>query len=137
LTRGRRILLRTMFIGIALAVVLGFWVYVTLESEWFFDQVRTRIIATVEKATGGRVEIGGFRFDRSHFTAEVRGLILHGTEPADKPPLFRAASAKIGFKLLSLFRPSVDVLSLEVAEPKVYLVIGPDGRTNVPEPKVP
>src|SRR4051794_38411898 len=94
------------------------------------------MITTVETATGGRVEIGGFRFDRAHFTAEVKQVVLHGNEPPGKPPLFRASSAKVGLKLISLLKPNVDILSLDVAEPHVYLVIGPDGRTNIPEPKV-
>ncbi len=66
----------------------------------------------------------------------MRGFVLHGREPADKPPLFRAARVKVGLKLVSLIKPNVDILSLDVAEPHVYLVIGPDGRTNLPEPKI-
>jgi translocation and assembly module TamB len=120
----------------ALVAILLVWGYFTLESEWFFSKVRTRIIGVVETATGGRVELGGFRFDRSHFTVELREFVLHGTEPASKPPLFRAGRVKVGLKLLSLIKPDVDILSLDVAEPRVYLVIGPDGRTNIPEPKV-
>ena len=136
MSRRRRFLLRFTGAFAALLLILLVWGYFTLDSEWFFDQVRTRLIATVENATGGRVEIGGFRFDRSHFTAEVKRFVLHGTEPAGKPPLFEASSVKVGLKLISLLKPNVDILSLDVAAPHVYLVIGPDGRTNVPEPKI-
>jgi translocation and assembly module TamB len=120
----------------SLIAILTVAVYLTLDSEWFFDKVRTKLIAVVETATGGRVEIGAFRFDRRTLTAEVRQFVLHGTELAGKPPLFQAASVKVGLKLISLIKPNVDILSLDVAAPHVYLVIGPDGRTNIPEPKI-
>lgn len=136
MSRRRRMALYLAGGAAALLAVLLAWGYFTLQSQWFFDLVRARLIATVEKATGGRVEIAAFRFDRAHFTAEVRNLVLHGTEGSDKPPLFRAENVRVGLKLVSLFKPSVDVLSLDVAGPRVYLSIGPGGRTNIPAPKV-
>ncbi|HXA52438.1 MAG TPA: translocation/assembly module TamB domain-containing protein, partial [Candidatus Acidoferrum sp.] len=42
----------------------------------------------------------------------------------------------VGLKLISLIKPNVDILSLDVAAPHVYIVIGRDGRTNIPEPKI-
>lgn len=136
MSRRNRILLRVGAAIASLIVLLGMWVYFTLDSEWFFDKVRMKLIAVVETATGGRVEIGAFHFDRRTLTAEVRQFVLHGTEPAGKPPLFQAANVKVGLKLISLIMPNVDILSLDVASPHVYLVIGPDGRTNIPEPKI-
>jgi translocation and assembly module TamB len=115
------------------AVIAGVLV---VRSRWFYDRVRERVVATVETATGGRVEIGGFRFDWSHLRAEVTSFVLHGTEPAGKPPLLRASTITVGLKINSLWKRDVDIQSLEVAAPHVYLIVYPDGRTNVPEPKV-
>ena len=106
-----------------------------MQTAWFFDKVRTAIINTVETATGGRVELASFRFDWKQMRAEVRGFVLHGTEAADKPPLLRAGSVVVGLKIVSLLRKDVDIQSLTVSDPRVYLVIGPDGRTNFPEPR--
>ena len=61
---------------------------------------------------------------------------MHGTEPPDKPPLLRAGSVVVGLKLVSILRKDVDIQSLTVSDPRVYLIIGSDGRTNFPEPKV-
>ena len=69
MSRGRRRALWTVGSLAALLLMVFAWAYFTLESEWFFDKVRRAMITTVETATGGRVEIGGFRFDRGHFTA--------------------------------------------------------------------
>jgi len=41
-----------------LVLVLGIAVVITLRSDWFHNAVRDRIVAEVEKATGGRAEIG-------------------------------------------------------------------------------
>ena len=42
----------------------------------------------------------------------------------------------VELKLVSILRKDVDLQSLTVSNPHVYLIIGSDGRTNVPEPKV-
>jgi translocation and assembly module TamB len=107
-----------------------------LRSAWFYNKVRNQIVATVETATGGRVELGAFRFHWSALRAEVSGFTLHGKEPAGKPPLFHAAAVRVGLKIISVLERKVDIRYLEVEEPRVYLIIASDGSTNVPEPKV-
>jgi translocation and assembly module TamB len=136
MTRRRRLVLIAAGGAAALALTLTAVGVLVLQSTWFYEQVRTRLVATVEKATGGRVEIQSFRFYWWELRAEVKGFVLHGTEPAGKPPLLRADSVNVGLKIVSLSRRDVDLQSLEVAHPQVYLIVSPDGRTNVPEPKV-
>jgi translocation and assembly module TamB len=110
--------------------------FLALQSSWFKDQVRLKIISVAERATGGRVEIQSFDFDWHQLTAEIHGFILHGTEPTGDPPLFRADRAVVGLKLVSIFRQKVDIDSLRVSQPQVALIVRPDGSTNVPTPKV-
>jgi len=62
-----------------LAVIIGIWAVYIVQTAWFFYKVRTAIIDTVEKATGGHVELASFRFDWKQMRAEVRGFVLHGT----------------------------------------------------------
>ncbi len=106
------------------------------QSGWFRDKVRERVIATVEDATGGRAEIGSFQFDWTNLRAEVRNFVLHGTEPAGRPPLVRASSIVVGLKIISVLDQKVDVRYLNIQGPDIHLIIDPDGRTNVPEPKI-
>ena len=117
----------------AIAVVTAVLV---VRSNWFFEKVRTQMVATVETATGGRVEIGSFAFDWKQLRAEVRSVTLHGNEPPDKPPLFRASSIAVGLKIVSLLRRDVDVQYIDVADPRLYLIFYPDGHTNMPAPKI-
>ena len=116
-----------------LAVIAGVLV---VRSPWFYEKIRREIVTQVEKATGGRVEIAQFYFDWKQLRAEVRTFTLHGTEPAGKPPLFNASSVAVGIRIVSIFKQQVDLRYLDVVDPKVYLIIYPDGRTNVPEPKL-
>jgi translocation and assembly module TamB len=120
-------------LGAAALLVSGVMV---VRSPWFREQVRRRIVREVETATGGRVEAGAFTFDWTRLRAEVKGFAVHGTEAAGKPPLFRASSVAVGLKIVSLLRRTFDIAYLDVTEPRVYLILYPDGRTNVPEPKV-
>ncbi len=128
---------KRLLLGVAaLVVIAGVAVVFVLQSAWLYDKVRQNIIGTVETATGGRVDVVSFRFDWKQMRAEVRGFALHGTEPSDKPPLFRAGSVVVGLKLVSILRRDVDIQSLTVSDPRVYLIVRPDGRTNFPTPKV-
>ncbi len=73
----------------AIAALAGL---VVVQSGWFHEYVRQRIIAEIEKATGGRVEVGRFSFRGPTLTATVAPLVLHGREPEGDPPLLRVES---------------------------------------------
>ena len=122
--------LAALTLAVALSAIL------ILRSDWFREKVRQRIVAEVEKATGGRTEIGAFRFDWKQMRAEVDGFALHGSEPPDAPPLFRADAIVVGIKIVSVLKRSVDLQYLDVRHPQVYAIVYPDGHTNLPAPKV-
>ena len=117
-------------LGVALASLL------VLRSAWFYEKVRERVVRTVETATGGRVEAGSFQFDWKRLRAQIGAFAIHGTEPSGKPPLFRARTVAVGLKIISILERRVDIRYLEVVEPRVYLTIDSDGRTNLPAPKI-
>jgi translocation and assembly module TamB len=131
---------RRTWIAASLAVVLlvagVLGTILVLASDWFSQKIRERIVAEVEKATGGRTEIGAFRFDWKQLRAEVDGFVLHGNEPTDGPPLLRADAIAVGIKVISVPPRAMDIQYLDVRRPQVYLIVYPDGRTNVPAPKV-
>src|ERR1700678_635688 len=126
MTRRRRWLITAVTIPVMLALLLGSAVYL-LQSHWLYNHVRTWLITKVETATGGRVEIGAFRFDWKLLRAEVDDFTLHGTEPPGKPPLFHAASVAVGLKVISLFGRNIDIQYLDVAAPQINLIVSPDG----------
>ena len=136
MTRRKKLVLFTLA-AIALLVALGAGILmITVQSDWFKNQVRQRIVAVAEKATGGRVEIGRFNYDWHALTVELSPFVLHGYEPPSAPPFFRAHKIQIGLKIISAFKKQVDIASVTLEKPQVYVAVAPDGNTNVPSPKI-
>lgn len=127
-----RILLRVVAACAVLLAIAGLAGLVIVQSGWFHEYVRARIIAELERATGGRVEIGRFSFRGPTLTASVAPLVIHGSEAAGEPPLVRAASVTVGLRVLSFAERKVDVASVKVDQPQVRIVIYPDGSNNLP-----
>jgi len=120
--------------GLAVAAIVAGLVIV--QTDWFKNRVRERIVSEVERASGGRVEIGRFNYDWHVLTAEVGPFVIHGSEPPAGPPLFQAARIRVGFKIISALEQRVDIASLEIEQPKLFMRVAPDGSTNVPVPKL-
>jgi translocation and assembly module TamB len=131
--RRIQFLLAGVLMALALAGAAGVAI---LRSAWFKQKIREGIIAAIDEATGGRAEVADFRFDWRSLRVEIYGFVLHGTEPAGKPALAQAAFIAAGLKIVSLARREVDLDDLEVKAPRIYLIVNPDGSTNLPEPKV-
>src|SRR6478736_7930298 len=73
-----------VFLSFLLLVSAFLW-YITTDS--FQQMVRRRLIASIEHATGGRVELGSFHVVPLRFEVEVRDLTIHGREAPGERPL--------------------------------------------------
>ncbi len=136
MSRRTKRLWRWMFGAAALCVLAAVVGLFVVRSAWFQEKVRDRIVSEVERVTGGRVEIGSFRFNWETMTAEVAPFVLHGTEPAAARPLFRANSIRVGLKVVSMMERDVDIRSLTVERPEVSIAVHADGSTNFPQPRI-
>ena len=116
--------------------VLAISSLIIIQTQWFSDVVKSKIVSTLEDSTGGRIEMGSFQLDPRHLTVRIRNLILHGTEPKSAAPLAHISFLELRLKLFSGFKNMVDLAYLGVEEPRVNLMINADGSTNIPEPKV-
>ncbi|HTM51883.1 MAG TPA: translocation/assembly module TamB domain-containing protein [Bryobacteraceae bacterium] len=135
--RAARNLLR-LAVGLSLlAMILFVAGALVVKSHWFYEKVRLRMISEIERATGGDVSLGGFYLNWRTLNAEVRDLVLRGTEPAEAAPLFEAKTIQLGVKIISLLEKDINVRFIAVREPKVNLIIRADGSTNIPKPKIP
>jgi translocation and assembly module TamB len=134
-----RILLHVLIRGGAALVVLlaisALAGLVVVQSGWFHEYVRLQIIADIERATGGRVELGRFSFRGPTLTARVAQLVLHGKEAAGEPPLLRVESVTLRLGILSFAERKIDLASIQVEQPQVRIVIYPDGSNNLPGPQ--
>jgi len=130
----KRFLKRSAYVVLALGVIAyGAWYWV-LRSQWIRETLRTRAIQEIEKATGGKVELGKLDFDPALLGASFDRFVLHGTEPAGAPPLVSAERIEVGLKILSFAKRDVDVGRIEIVRPRVHVQMDEQGRTNLPSP---
>lgn len=132
----KRFLKRGLVALAAVAVLAyGAW-YWALRSEWLREKLRTRVVREIEKATGGRAELGRLDFDPALLWATVDRFTLHGSEPAGSAPFVAAERVRVELKILSFLKRDVDVGRIEIVHPRVNVIVDADGRTNIPSPAV-
>ena len=125
----RLLLLFCIFCAASLSI-LG-W-YVTTDS--FQRAVRRRVISALEKATGGRVELGELHTIPFRLRIDARNLTVHGREAADQAPFLHIDRLQAQLKIISLVSTTVGLRSLVLERPVMHIVVYPDGSTNQPSP---
>ncbi len=136
MTKKKKILI---WIGAGIPALFFLLVIVTIlvvRTDWFANFVRDKIVSVTEESTGGVVEIGSFQFDWMHLTARIRNFVLHGTEPKNADPLVRISLLEVHLKLLAGLKKAVDLQYVGIDQPRVNLMVFPDGTTNIPQPKI-
>jgi translocation and assembly module TamB len=116
----------------AVVLLAALW-YSTTAS--FQSYVRRRMVAEVERITGGRAEIGSFHVVPFHLQVEVRNITVHGKEAATDIPLAHADSLLAQVKVISFLRTEFGFYSVVLGHPIVHIAIAPDGTTNIPAPR--
>ena len=124
--------LGVVFVLILLAIGGIVWYASTPQ---FQNLVREKLIATLEQATGGRVELNAFQWSVRHLAFEADDLTIHGLEGANEVPYAHVDRIYVRVKILSFIQPKVDLNYLEADHPVFHLIIYPDGSTNQPRPK--
>lgn len=125
--RKRRWLRRTFFVLVA-GSLLGLWY---LSSDSFEQSLRTRFIQGLETATGGKVELGRFRWSLFDLEVEAGDLTVRGREPLGEAPLLHVDRVRVRLKVLSFLGQQVGVEEVVVERPVIHIVTFPDGTTNV------
>jgi translocation and assembly module TamB len=137
MTRARHLTGQILVAAVILVVICAVAGLLIVRSGWFRELVRERIVTEVEKATGGHVEVGNFSFKWETLTAKISPLVLHGTEPESETPLLRVESVSVGLRVISMLERKVDLDSVSVDQPRLRIVIYPDGSNNLPAPPGP
>ena len=120
------------FLSFLLLVSAFLW-YITTDS--FQQMVRRRLTASIEHATGGRVDLGSFHVVPLHFQVEVRNLTIHGREAPSERPLVHVDSMTATVDLSSVLGLRMAFRSLVLIHPVVHILYYPDGSTNKPVPQ--
>jgi translocation and assembly module TamB len=120
---------------LVLLCVAGLIVWATSEACENF--VRRELIAKMEAATGGRMEIASFHWRPFRLEADAGGIVIHGLEAATEAPYAEIGHVHVGISVLGFFSPRILLRDLEISQPAVHLIVYADGSTNQPRPRAP
>lgn len=137
LPRARRRVLRKVLLiasGLSLlSIVLLGW-YASTDS--FQARMRRQVVAQLEEATGGRVELGELHTIPFQLRIDARNLTVHGREASDQAPFLQVERIEAELKIISLLGTSIGLHSLVLEHPVVHVIDYSDGTTNIPAPAV-
>jgi translocation and assembly module TamB len=92
-------------------------------------------VRRLQAITGNRVELSSLSIRWLSLEATLRGLVIHGREPAGTEPLFAAEQVRAGLRIDSFWGRKVSLDELYVKRPSVHVRIEPDGSMNLSFPK--
>jgi len=93
------------------------------------------VVHTLEKLTGGQVVLRSISIRWLSLEITLKGLVIHGREPAGTEPLFDADEVQAGLRVDSFWGHKVSLNDLVVQRPQVHIRIEKDGSSNVPVPQ--
>ena len=128
--RARRVKYLLIILAAGLILISGLAWYGTTPS--FQLMVRQRLVAELERVTGGRVELGGFHTVPFRFEVDVRDLTVHGREGPGEVPYFHVDRLVARVKLISALGAEFGFHWLVLENPVVHVITYPDGTTNQP-----
>ncbi|HET6170174.1 MAG TPA: hypothetical protein VFE01_08335, partial [Terracidiphilus sp.] len=134
---GRIVWRRMIWMGAgaaALLLIALVGLYFWAGSAQCENLIRKRIIARIEAAFGGRVEIASFHWRPLALSAEANGLVIHGREGAGEDPYAEVGQLRVELSLLGFWSPRILLRDLAIVRPSLHLIVYPDGSTNQPQP---
>src|SRR5689334_9350949 len=127
MTRLTRIALFSLSALVLLTIAVAVTGVYVAQSGWLREKVRQRIVDEASRASGGRVEIGPFRFDWKTLTAELDNVVVHGTEPEGQAPLLAIDRVVVELRIISLVERDFDVARVEVERVRAHLIVDANG----------
>jgi len=118
-------------------MVLALSTLIVMSSSWFQHVLERQVIAGLESLTGGRVEIGHFRFRPWLFQIRLDRLVVHGAEAAADPPLITVREVEAGISPQRLLRRRLRLRHLDIDTLEMHLRTNSQGISNLPSPPEP
>ncbi|HUE57136.1 MAG TPA: translocation/assembly module TamB domain-containing protein [Candidatus Udaeobacter sp.] len=92
------------------------------------------LLHRLEVTTGGKAELRGLSIQWLSLRATLKGLVIHGREPAGTEALFSAEEIQAGLRIDSFWGRRVSLSELLVKQPHVHMRVEKNGTTNIPAP---
>lgn len=125
---------RVALSALLLVVLAALASFLVLRSDAFHRYVLAQMVSRVEKATGGKVQIGDFTFHLSGLRVDLYRVAFHGAERSSAPPLLWVDHIGANFKIVSLFGGEFGLSAVEINHPVVHFIVDASGRSNLPNP---
>lgn len=125
-----------LYVLAALALMLAavLWYGTTRQfSEW----LRRQVVARLEQATGGRVELASFEWKPARLQFDLKDLTIHGLETPGQIPYAHVDRLQLRARITSLVSGGVKLAALTMERPVFHLIVNADGSTNQPVPRQP
>src|SRR2546421_3911227 len=109
-------------------------VVVYFNSPAFKEHAQQYIVREIEQRTGAAVTLRNLEWSFWHRRLRLDDLTLRGLERAEEAPLAHLRRIDIGLNLRMLVEKKIDMFELTFSGPEFHIIVGPDGRTNIPSP---
>jgi translocation and assembly module TamB len=96
--------------------------------------LRRLALHRMESMTGARVELQGLSIRWLSLQVTLRGVVIHGKEPAGTEPLFAADEITARLRIDSFWGRKVSLNELNLKQPHIHIRVEENGTTNVPIP---
>jgi translocation and assembly module TamB len=113
-------------------LVVALAALIVTSTAWFQQVMERQVIGNLEKITGGRVEIGHFRFRPWLFQITLQKLVIHGSESALEPPLVSVGDVEMGVNPVGLLHHQLRLRHVDVAGLQVHIQTNSQGISNLP-----
>jgi len=90
------------------------------------------LVRRLTAVTGGRVELQSLSVQWLSLRATLKGLVIHGREPAGTDPLFAAEEVQAGLRIDSFWGRKISLNEVFIQQPHVHIRIEKNGTTNIP-----
>jgi translocation and assembly module TamB len=132
---NRKKIARILLMGLpALMVLLVVSGVIILRTQAFSRFLLSKIVQQAEASTGTHIDIQKLDLRWFPFTADFHGVVVHGRERADAPPLLQAEHLGVSLGLRALLKKRVDLYAIILDKPIVSVQVDANGTTNLPTP---
>jgi translocation and assembly module TamB len=94
--------------------------------------IRRVVVRRLQAITRGRVEVRTLTIQWLTLGITLKGLVIHGSEPAGTEALFAAEELRAGLRVDSFWGRKVSLNDLFLKQPQVHVRVAKDGSSNVP-----
>jgi translocation and assembly module TamB len=94
--------------------------------------IRRVVVRRLQAITRGRVEVRTLSIQWLTPGLTLKGLVIHGSEPAGTEALFAVEELRAGLRIDSFWGRKVSLNDLFLKQPHVHVRVGKDGSSNVP-----